>query len=362
MAWKGRQLTGYAKNGTMSTFSYDADGLRGSKTVGGVKTVYQYVGDKLYYEKRGDSQEFYYFYDSYGKLATVYYSLNTDTSSSRAIYHTLTNAQGDVIAIYNNTGALVASYEYDAWGNILSVKDASGNAITQQNHIANANPIRYRGYYYDADLGLYYLQSRYYDSETGRFINADGYITTGQGVLSHNMFAYGGNNPVNMCDPSGEIATEIFIGIAIGIIFVATVIGGAWGAMADEPLFDKALEAKEKEHRDANPANNNPLHNNNSNNSSNNNDDKIKGDSDTACKTTPELSAADRAANIFIGATLGLAAGGAIVMVAALPVGLSGKLKIGYQMFAIGASAFNLEAMVFAPFYAVALEPIEWEQ
>lgn len=116
MAWKGRQLTGYAKNGTMSTFSYDADGLRATKTVDGVKTVYQYVGDKLYYEKRGDSQEFYYFYDSYGNLASIYYTFSTDDYTSTAIYRTLTNMQGDVVAIYNNSGALVARYEYDAWG------------------------------------------------------------------------------------------------------------------------------------------------------------------------------------------------------------------------------------------------------
>ena len=198
MAWKGRQLTGHTKNGVTSTFSYDADGLRGSKTVGGVKTVYQYVGDKLYYEKRGNSQEFYYFYDSYGKLATIYYG----TSTSRAIYHTLTNAQGDVIAIYNHTGALVARYEYDAWGNTLSVKDANGNAITQQNHIANANPIRYRGYYYDADLGLYYLQSRYYDSETGRFINADSQLN--EDILGDNLFCYCGNNPIVRYDHGGQ--------------------------------------------------------------------------------------------------------------------------------------------------------------
>ena len=222
MAWKGRQLTGYAKNGTMSTFTYDADGLRGSKTVGGVKTVYQYVGDKLYYEKRGNSQEFYYFYDSYGNLATIYYG----TSSSRAIYHTLTNAQGDVIAIYNNTGALVARYEYDAWGNILSVTDANGNAITQWYHIANANPIRYRGYYYDDDLGLYYLQSRYYDSETGRFINADNQTSgVGGDVLGYNMFAYCTNNPVNLSDGSGHWpswATKLIIGTAV--IAVAAVL------------------------------------------------------------------------------------------------------------------------------------------
>lgn len=249
---------------------------------------------------------------------------------------------------------MVARYAYDAWGNVLSVTDANGNAITEWYHIANANPIRYRGYYYDSDLDLYYLQSRYYDSETGRFINADGYVSTGQGVLSYNMFAYCGNNPVNRVDPDGEFWIEL----AIAIICVATFLGGMMGAMADEPLIDIAREAVTKKHEEANPANNRPTFNNNSNNNS----DKIKGNEKNESKVKQELSVADRATNIFIGATLGLAVGGATVMLIAMPVGLSGKLKIGYRMFAIGASAFDLEAMVFGPFCAILLEPIEWEQ
>ena len=80
---------------------------------------------------------------------------------------------------------------------------------SQPNHIANVNPIRYRGYYYDTESGLYYLKSRYYDPVTCRFINADGYISTGQGLLSTNMFAYCGNNPVNHTDSSGMLWEEI---------------------------------------------------------------------------------------------------------------------------------------------------------
>ena len=64
------------------------------------------------------------------------------------------------------------------------------------------NPLRYRGYYYDSETGMYYLQSRYYDPETGRFINVDGLVSTG-GFLGFNMFAYCKNNPVMLSDPSG---------------------------------------------------------------------------------------------------------------------------------------------------------------
>ena len=173
---------------------YDADGLRSSKTVNGVKTTYQYVGDKLFYENRGNGDSFYYFYDSYGNLSGIYHH----RGNTKLHYHVVTNVQGDVVAIYSREGTLVASYEYDAWGNCTIVSDNSTTGI------ATLNPFRYRGYYYDTDLGLYYLQSRYYDAEIGRFINADGYISTGQGVLGNNMFAYCNNNPVNMEDSCGH--------------------------------------------------------------------------------------------------------------------------------------------------------------
>ena len=89
-----------------------------------------------------------------------------------------------MIKILTSGGATAAWYEYDAWGNVVSV---GGNA-----DIANLNPIRYRGYYYDAETGFYYLNSRYYDPEICRFVNVDGYVSTGTGsaLLGHNMFAY----------------------------------------------------------------------------------------------------------------------------------------------------------------------------
>ena len=102
-----------------------------------------------------------------------------------------------MIKILTSGGATAAWYEYDAWGNVVSV---GGNAS-----IANLNPIRYRGYYYDAETGFYYLNSRYYDPEVCRFINADGYTSTGQGLLGNNMFAYCLNNPISNVDSSGSI-------------------------------------------------------------------------------------------------------------------------------------------------------------
>ena len=118
-----------------------------------------------------------------------------------------------MIKILTSSGATAAWYEYDAWGNVVSV---GGNAS-----IANLNPIRYRGYYYDTETGFYYLNSRYYDPEICRFVNADGYASTGQGLLGNNMFAYCLSDPINHIDPDGEFAiTTAFLltGLAVTLI------------------------------------------------------------------------------------------------------------------------------------------------
>lgn len=107
------------------------------------------------------------------------------------------NAQGDVVAILDTAGNAVVEYAYDAWGNLLST--TGGMALT----LGAYNPLRYRGYVYDTETGFYYLQSRYYDPELSRFINADTLVSTGQGLLGNNMFAYCNNNPGNYSDPSG---------------------------------------------------------------------------------------------------------------------------------------------------------------
>ena len=102
-------------------------------------------------------------------------------------YYYVLNQQGDVIRLVDYNGATAASYTYNAWGEVLSVQGPNGNVGAD--HIANINPIRYRGYYYDSETGFYYLQSRYYDPVLCRFINADGQLNT-DSFLGYNMFAY----------------------------------------------------------------------------------------------------------------------------------------------------------------------------
>ena len=104
------------------------------------------------------------------------------------------------------------TYTYDAWGKILSVQAMSGIEITSAADIANLQSLKYRGYVYDYETGFYYLQSRYYDPVTHRFINADGLVSTGTGVLGFNMFAYCENNPVMLSDQYGNHASDFTCG------------------------------------------------------------------------------------------------------------------------------------------------------
>ena len=138
--------------------------------------------------------------------------------------------QDDVLAIVDASNNVVGSYTYDAWGKVLSVTGT----------IAEINPIRYRGYYYDTETGLYYLNSRYYDPEIGRFVNADAAIGQMGNIQSTNMFSYCFNNPINQSDPSGNwpklstILAVVAITAAIVAIVAATVVtcGAATAAMA----------------------------------------------------------------------------------------------------------------------------------
>ena len=171
------------------SFTYDAEGLRLTKTVGtgssAVQHKYTWQGGKLIAEYNG-SKNLEFFYDESGYPYSLYYNGN--------YYYYITNLQGDVMKVISASGTTVATYTYDAWGNVLT---ATGS-------LATINPLRYRGYYYDEETKLYYLQSRYYDPAIGRFINADEYVSTGQGFIGCNMFAYCNNNIINSKDPTGE--------------------------------------------------------------------------------------------------------------------------------------------------------------
>ena len=222
LSWNGRQLTSYSTDDKTITYTYDSNGLRTSKTIkNGVKSEYFYVNGQLHYEERSNGTKLYFFYDSNGYLTGIEYN-NT-------MYYPATNLKGDVVGIYNNLGEYIAKYEYDAWGKVIAVTDANDVEITDQTHIAHINPIRYRGYYYDSETKWYYLQSRYYNPEVGRFLNSDSISDSGAGVLGFNTFIYCANNPVNATDPSGHFVISAFLA-KIGI---SALVGGVIGAIGE---------------------------------------------------------------------------------------------------------------------------------
>ena len=189
---QGRRLATAKVGSTNISYAYDMAGVRSSKTVG--STTYKYTTlSGLVTRQTGGNATIDFVYDESNQPLAMKYN--------GKVYYYVLNAQGDVVRIVNSSRSTVASYTYDPWGKIIS---SSGT-------LADINPLRYRGYYYDSETGFYYLQSRYYDPEIGRFINADSYASTdATGLLSTNMFAYCENDPVNRSDPSGEFFDTVF--------------------------------------------------------------------------------------------------------------------------------------------------------
>ena len=189
--WSGPQM--------QVDYAYDADGIRTSKNVDGELHTYVTQNGKVVRETIGSgstAKVLDFLYDTSGLPFALKYS--TNGGASFATYYYVLNLQGDVVALMTEGRSIVAQYTYNAWGKVLSATGA----------MADINPIRYRGYYYDTETGFYYLQSRYYDPANHRFINADTYISTGQGFLGNNMFAYCNNNPVVFCDTTGTAPVE----------------------------------------------------------------------------------------------------------------------------------------------------------
>ena len=191
MNWQGgRQLASMTKGSDTLNFVYNESGLRTSKTVNGVTHSYVWQGSKLAADIT-DAYALYFHYDSSGEVIGFTRTANgTDTE-----YFYVKNLQGDILKVITATGTEAAAYTYDAWGKLL----------TSTGDMAEMNPIRYRGYYYDTETGLYYLQSRYYNPEVGRFINSDAYATTNiTNLLASNAFLYCYNCPTCYADDSGE--------------------------------------------------------------------------------------------------------------------------------------------------------------
>ena len=293
LAWNNRKLT-------------EADGIRMSYDYKGLRVK---KGNKKYYwqdtDLRMESENgkfIYYFYDETGVCGMHY-----DGSD----YYFRKNLLGDIVALYDNTCALICKYVYDAYGN-HKITDGNGNEIQDDGStIGSINPFRYRGYYWDRELKLYYLKSRYYDPEAGRFISPDSsnYLDP-ESISGMNLYAYCGNNPIMYIDPSGKFAWLILFFVA-GII-IGGIIGGSISYAKGNRGWDVVKD-------------------------------------------------------ILLGSAVGFATFGAglalvgVLLGATIGIGFTIAGVTAAQMFAIGAVAFNAFAWLVSPIIGLEIQGIEYE-
>lgn len=217
----GRQLKTIVHGDDIIEYFYNEDGVRIKKVVNGNETKYHIDGHKIIGETtNGDTIWYLYNMDkseeSNDELnqEVIGFQLGNDT------YYFNKNIYGDVIEIVDENGAVVTSYEYDAWGNTIKI---DGNQT-----LGSKNPYRYRSYYFDKETGFAYLLYRYYDSNTRRFLNIDKQIGVSGTVKSDNLYCYCNNNPIKYTDTSGAVI-ETFVDIGSAVVsFFDLVTKPSW--------------------------------------------------------------------------------------------------------------------------------------
>ena len=195
----GRQLQKMQKSGVTAEFVYNADGLRVQKTVNGVVTDYVLHGKNVVHMTSG-TDELHFFYDAQNRPAVVVYN--------GVPYAYVKSLQGDIVAILDENGNMVVSYGYDAWGAPLWCTGELAETL------GKVQPFRYRGYVFDEETGLYYLRSRYYNSELGRFLNADT-------IYYCNLFCYCKNSPTRRFDANGKEDEDVYLNVYAATFDVA---------------------------------------------------------------------------------------------------------------------------------------------
>ena len=327
---KWNYLRNLEKFGDIATYTYNASGIRTHKKVGNAETQFYLNGNKII--SQITKQQIINGKDVNEKIDKLifYYGIDglTGFNHNGIEYIYKKNIQNDIIGIYDNNGQEIVQYTYDAWGNCItkylqddktyatidSGYNGTDTSITNR-FIAFINPFRYRSYYYDFETNLYYLNSRYYDPQIGRFINADDISILSEGkdfFNGLNLYAYCGNNPVIYYDPNGKF----LIAIILGFLAVTTVAGAILGGVT---AYQNGARGW----------------------------DLVKG--------------------IVLGGALGLAAGGAIIATGAVVFGAIFGISATFlgvtalQAFAIGALAFNFTALIIAPLFGLEMQSIEFE-
>ncbi len=276
-----------------TTFAYDGLGRRIRKN--GLQFLYDSENNLIY-----QSNGLEFIYDTTGVAGLKY---------NDSVYFYRKDAQGNIIAILDSNGTVVVKYNYDAWGR-HNITDADGEPIMDAEHIGYLNPFRYRSYYYDVETRLYYLQTRYYDPEVGRFISQDDVDYAEPEVINGiNLYAYCGNNPVMNVDPTGTS----FLLFIFGVLLAGAIIGGA---VAGSEAAKNGATGWE-----------------------------VVG-------------------QVLLGAAFGVAIASGALMIVAGGMAIAGVTLFGgtaAQIFAIGAAAFNILPMIVAPIVGItAPNPIEY--
>lgn len=198
IAYDMKNITTLLNSNYEINYAYNASGIRTSKAVtkNNSTTTTQYIldGTNIIKEIRSgeNNTTLQYFYDSNNEIVGFTYN--------NVKYLYLKNLQNDIIGIVDSNNNIVVKYYYNAYGKIINKVDTSGI------NLSDINPFRYRGYYQDNETGWYYLNSRYYDVETLRFITMDDvdYLGASGSVLSYNLYSYCENNPINNSDSNGN--------------------------------------------------------------------------------------------------------------------------------------------------------------
>lgn len=227
LTWEGRNLTSYEDETQTVQYEYDENGMRYRATVTnkedgqGGSFEYVWVDGKLIstvFVSDGSTQTAKYLYNDFDEPVGM---VVTDEDGAISTYYYLKNAQGDITNIVSAYGGKMVEFTYDAFGNKTAHYQANASTLigminlVEQLMVHALTPFSYRGYCYDQYTGLYYLQSRYYDPVTGRFINADdtNYLNATGTVLGCNLFAYCENDPVNKVDPKGTVSAKDFFDV-----------------------------------------------------------------------------------------------------------------------------------------------------
>ena len=214
-SYMGRKLTSVTSDNLSIGFVYNDINQRIKKinNLTGEVTYYVYENDLLKFEYTGNNWISYLYLD--GKVIGF-------IKNGGSPYYYIYDGIGNIVSIMNSNNERVVNYEYDAFGNVLSITGPENSSLGVPNHF------RYKGYYYDAETNLYFLNTRYYSPELCRFISPDSvdYLDS-DSINGLNLYAYCGNDPVNMVDPSGHFAiSTLLIGRAIGFGIGFVISGG----------------------------------------------------------------------------------------------------------------------------------------